>query len=185
MTVSIIDRAADFARRKHVDQYYGGDDFFEAHVERVVEVVREFTDDAATIAAAYLHDTVEDTDTTFEEIATEFGDEVADIVWLVTDPEGEGWSREEKKQALYDQFKTGTPTLRLKAAVVKCGDRIANHRKSLSTINLSKMRMYLREFTDFLATFGTPIVGTPAFKGLWDTLLAQHNALYWKIETYR
>lgn len=41
--------------------------------------------DAATLAAALLHDTVEDTKTTFEEIHAEFGEEVHDLVKECTD----------------------------------------------------------------------------------------------------
>lgn len=55
-----------------------------AHAMRVASLVREMTDDADIIWAAYLHDVLEDTPTTFDEIKDFFGPRVAEYVRILT-----------------------------------------------------------------------------------------------------
>lgn len=84
----LITNARDFAFAAHASigqvRKYTGDDY-SVHVEAVARLVRGVTDDEATIAAAYLHDTVEDTPTTFDDIAERFGADVAYLVIYLTD----------------------------------------------------------------------------------------------------
>lgn len=56
------------------------------HIAEVAEMVSTVTSDPEIIAAAWLHDTVEDTNTTLDEIRTLFGERVAAIVDGLTDP---------------------------------------------------------------------------------------------------
>ncbi|CAG0889317.1 unnamed protein product [Cyprideis torosa] len=79
-------------------------------------------EDVNTILAAILHDTVEDTDTTLEEIAAEFGESVCSIVGEVTDDKT--LSKEERKQK---QVQTA-PTKSLEAKRVKLADKLYNLR---------------------------------------------------------
>ena len=85
---TLIEKARQFAtqahrridhRRKYSKQPY------EVHLKSVAELVSGVTDDAEMIAAAWLHDTVEDTTATLEDIAREFGAEVAALVSDLTD----------------------------------------------------------------------------------------------------
>ncbi|PUB85913.1 MAG: phosphohydrolase [gamma proteobacterium symbiont of Ctena orbiculata] len=78
--------------------------------------------DPDTLIAALLHDTIEDTDATVEEIETEFGKAIADIVMEVTDDET--LSKLERKAL---QIKHA-PALSYKAKLVKLADKIANLR---------------------------------------------------------
>ena len=78
--------------------------------------------DLATLEAAILHDTVEDTDTTFDEIEEHFGLEVRKLVEEVSDDKN--LSRDERKQAQIDHAKTAS----YKAKLVKLGDKIYNLR---------------------------------------------------------
>jgi (p)ppGpp synthase/HD superfamily hydrolase len=74
-----------FAQKKHGGQL--DDDsknYFDYHVQPVAIIVEMVTSDEEIIAAAYLHDTLEDTDTTYEELKCEFGKRVADLVFEVT-----------------------------------------------------------------------------------------------------
>ena len=76
-------RATDFAAIKHRDQRRkNGDIPYVNHPIGVARILIQEAgiDDTATLAAAILHDTVEDTDATHEELVAEFGQEIADLV---------------------------------------------------------------------------------------------------------
>lgn len=87
----LIQKAAKFAAERHTGQTrkYTGEPYF----NHCHEVARTLSDalcvvrdpDEEAIAAAYLHDTLEDTDTTYAELLKEFGARVADLVLQVTD----------------------------------------------------------------------------------------------------
>ena len=66
-------------RRKYTDEPYI------VHPAAVVELVRSVTDSETMLAAAWLHDTVEDTPSTLQDIANYFGEEVAELVEMLTD----------------------------------------------------------------------------------------------------
>ena len=66
-------------RRKFEDAPYM------VHPIRVARIVAEYTDDANVIAAAMMHDVLEDTDVTAEEMRCVFGDAITDLVLEVTD----------------------------------------------------------------------------------------------------
>ena len=80
-------RAAAFAARKHRSQTRadGVTPYF-SHVTRVAFVLRDLygVDDPVALAAAFLHDTLEDTDTDYDELADNFGKLVADYVVALT-----------------------------------------------------------------------------------------------------
>lgn len=61
-----------------------GKDYFSVHVAHVVDILLQVTDDEILLKAACLHDTIEDTDITYEEVARLFGKPVADLVMEVT-----------------------------------------------------------------------------------------------------
>lgn len=84
----ILRRAEQFAigthrrvdqRRKYTDQPY------DAHLRAVVEIVETVTSDPEVLAAAWLHDAIEDTPATYDDIEREFGTEVADLVAELSD----------------------------------------------------------------------------------------------------
>ena len=80
-----IEKAIEFAKRKHATHLDDdGLSFFDSHCKVVAEILSRVTDDEDILAAGYLHDTIEDTDTTFEELEKEFGKTVADLVHEVT-----------------------------------------------------------------------------------------------------
>jgi len=81
-----IYKAIDFARHKHEGQLDDcNEDYFTAHVLPVGRGVTAIVPhDTELIQAAFLHDTIEDTDTTYEEVVKEFGTDVADLVMEVT-----------------------------------------------------------------------------------------------------
>ena len=87
--MGLIEHARDYAAEKHRAQQrkYAGEPYF-VHLEAVVAVLRNHGVDAeAVLAAGYLHDVVEDTPTTLQDITSAFGDEVAELVYWLTDAE--------------------------------------------------------------------------------------------------
>lgn len=82
---SKLSRAIKFASNKHLGQKTdAGGDFFTQHVFKVVQIVNRVTHDDDILCAACLHDVLEDTETTIEEIEEEFGPRVANLVFEVT-----------------------------------------------------------------------------------------------------
>lgn len=83
----LVARAEAFARAAHssIDQRrkYSGEPYIN-HPEAVAKIVASVTDDEPSLAAAWLHDVVEDTPITIGEIAAEFGDDIAGLVENLT-----------------------------------------------------------------------------------------------------
>jgi len=77
-------RASKFAEERHEGQFREGGERFFNHVQRVAEKVLRVAPTSTAIAAAYLHDIVEDGKATFAEISHLFGEEVCNIVRLLT-----------------------------------------------------------------------------------------------------
>lgn len=85
--LSLIDRAIGFAARAHNGQKRKiGNIPYIAHPVAVAMILQDMGCDETIVAAGLLHDTVEDTRVTLDEIRQQFGDEVADIVAGCTEP---------------------------------------------------------------------------------------------------
>src|SRR5213596_2505349 len=76
----LITRAFRFAARAHEGQQRRSGEDFVLHPWGAAKILAELRQDEQTIAAALLHDVVEDTDTEIDEVRTEFGDEIAQLV---------------------------------------------------------------------------------------------------------
>lgn len=122
--VVLVARALDFAARKHQGQRRKGElaEPYVNHLAEVARLVAEATGgrDAALVAAALLHDTVEDTRTTPEELEAEFGPEIAGIVAEVTDDKS--LKKEERKRL---QIETA-PSKSARARIIKIADKTSN-----------------------------------------------------------
>jgi len=75
-----LNRAYVFAMKKHGAQLRASGDPYYSHPVEVAGILTKFKLDSASIIAGLLHDTVEDTDTTIEEIRSLFGEQVAQLV---------------------------------------------------------------------------------------------------------
>jgi len=84
-------------------------------------------DDERVLIAAILHDTVEDTETTAQELVRHFGQEIADIVLEVTDDKS--LLKAERKQQQIDH----APSISRRAKLVKLADKICNLRDIASS----------------------------------------------------
>jgi (p)ppGpp synthase/HD superfamily hydrolase len=135
----VIDRARQFAVERHGDQKYGDLPYW-VHLDRVATLARDYGSDAVVIA--YLHDVVEDTATTLDEIAAEFGSFVSRCVHVVTDEPGA--DRRERKARTYRKMAQVDGELEV-ALIVKAADRLANLRACTSSGNERLLAVYRRE----------------------------------------
>jgi len=135
----LIRRAIDYATEKHEgDEYDGGP--YVAHPIRVLEVLREAGEPWPVLAAAVLHDVVEDTDATVGEIRTLFGAEVADVVAHLTHRDGEDY------EAYLDRVNTHPIAARIKIADIR--DNLAHSEPGT---------WWVDRYTKALARMGEPV----------------------------
>ncbi len=79
---SIASLFAQYKHRKQVRKFDGQP--YYVHPKEVAQIVWKVTRDMDMVKAAYLHDTLEDTDTSFEELQSKFGERVADLAKELT-----------------------------------------------------------------------------------------------------
>lgn len=139
-------RAREFALERHADQQYAGRPYA-YHLERVAQVLTRFGyEGPAYQMAAWLHDVVEDTPTTIDEVRDLFGRSVSDLVWSVT---GIGPNRKTRNADIYrklGEYVFGIP--------LKVADRIVNHDASIfdpvkGCPSFGHAQMYFREGPEF------------------------------------
>lgn len=129
MNTELLDRAIIFAVKAHAGTERRGKGFpYIVHPMEAMEIVATMTPDQELLAAAALHDTVEDTDVTLEEIREEFGEHVAMLVAHESEEEMPDMSEEEswhiRKQAAIDKLAKAP----LDSKMVALGDKLSNMR---------------------------------------------------------
>ena len=129
LDTTLLDRAIIFAVRAHAGTERRGKGFpYIVHPMEAVEIVATMTPDQELLAAAVLHDTVEDTDVTIEQIREEFGDRAASFVAIESDEPHqsrdsvENWRA--RKQAAIDRLARASHD----AKIVALGDKLSNMR---------------------------------------------------------
>ncbi len=129
LDTTLFDKAVLFAVRAHAGTERRGKGFpYIIHPMEAAEIVATITPDPELLAAAILHDTVEDTSVTVEDIRREFGDRIASLVAAESDIELAGQSEEEswhaRKQAAIDRLAAASHD----AKIVAMGDKLSNMR---------------------------------------------------------
>ena len=121
--MNLVDKAIVFAVDKHEGQYRKSLGIpYVSHCFDVMKRLRLYdVEDPEILAAAILHDTIEDTHATREDLLAEFGERVTTIVMECTRPEVEGETREQKFEYLFTFYQKSTAALLLKVA-----DRVCN-----------------------------------------------------------
>lgn len=129
LDTTLLDRAIVFAVRAHAGTERRGKGFpYIVHPMEAVEIVATMTRDQELLAAAVLHDTVEDTDVTIEQIRAEFGERVASFVAAESDEPHqsrdsvENWRA--RKQAAISRIAHASRD----AKIVALGDKLSNMR---------------------------------------------------------
>ncbi len=148
--ISVIRKAYEFAQASHRDQKRFSGEPFIIHPLEVAIILADFKLDTATIAAALLHDVVEDTGTALDVIKTEFGTEVAELVDGVTNI-----SSLKKKSRATAQAETLRKMLMatikdIRVIIIKLADKLHNMR-TLMFLPQEKQVRIARETMDIYA----------------------------------
>lgn len=129
LNTELLDRAIVFAVQAHAGTERRGKGFpYIVHPMEAVAIVATMTADQELLAAAALHDTVEDTDITVEELRAQFGERIATLVAQESDVMIENVSEEDswhaRKQAAIDRLAAAPHD----AKMVALGDKLSNMR---------------------------------------------------------
>ena len=129
LNTELLDRAIVFAVQAHAGTERRGKGFpYIVHPMEAVAIVATMTADQELLAAAALHDTVEDTDVTVEELRAQFGERIATLVAQESDVMIENVSEEDswhaRKQAAIDRLAAAPHD----AKMVALGDKLSNMR---------------------------------------------------------
>lgn len=125
---SLLDRAITFAVKAHQGMERKGKGFpYIVHPMEAVCIVATMTNDQELMAAAALHDVIEDTDTTADDLKKEFGERVAMLVEAESDDKTGGSKAEtwhQRKQDTLDRLRNAD----LDIKIVALGDKLSNMR---------------------------------------------------------
>jgi (p)ppGpp synthase/HD superfamily hydrolase len=136
-----VKEALHYAKMKHMGQWYGDLPYY-AHIKDTVEIAQQLNLSEVIQTACALHDILEDTYLSYNDLSSYFGKLVADIVYDVTDELGK--NRKERKAKTYPKIRGNT-----NAILVKLCDRVANVRHAM--VYDSKMsKLYVKEHKEFL-----------------------------------
>ncbi len=158
---ALVEQAREFAATKHHGRTrrYSKEPYL-THLDRVVAILQEHGfDHPVMLAAAFLHDTIEKTPTTYQELINKFGPEVTELVFWMTDVE-EG--KEQEKNLLSCWRLARAP---IAAKLIKLADVLDNipHVMSYDRKKGEKFREEKRQVVEAMGEFEG--------KGLTDMLL--------------
>jgi guanosine-3',5'-bis(diphosphate) 3'-pyrophosphohydrolase len=175
MTVRQLLAAAIFSADRHRDQRRKGvreTPYINHPLEVAERIVRVGgVDDTEVLVAAILHDTIEDTETTAEEIERHFGNAVAGLVLEVTDDRT--LTSMERKRLVIEH----APHLTPRAKVIKIADKICNVADTASNPPASWSRQRRRDYLDFAEQIVLGCRGTnAALDAEFDEVLADARA---------
>lgn len=144
-----ISAAAVFAAKKHGDQKRKSGEPYLIHPIAVAEILMSFNMDADTVCAGLLHDTIEDTGTTEEEIASLFGKEVGEMVQAVTKITRITQDKSiQEAETIKKMFFAMSKDLRV--ILIKLADKLHNMR-TLSGLSSERRIAYARDCLDIFA----------------------------------
>jgi len=145
-----LTRAFEFACDQHADQRRQSGDEFITHPVGVAQICAGMRLDTETLCAALLHDTVEDTSASLEQIGAEFGEEVAQLVDGVTKLTGMTFeSRDERQAENYRKMMVAMAT-DVRVILIKLADRLHNMR-TLGALPKQKQTAKARETLEIYA----------------------------------
>jgi len=166
-----LQKAQEFALKAHGQQMYGKQPY-KVHLEHVHEVMMRYRrthEDLLLLMGSWLHDALEDTPTSKTELKKNFGEEIADMVFRVTDEPGA--DRAEKKRKTYPKIRGHKD-----ATILKLCDRIANVEASSNVPE--KLKMYWdehREFSEALRVEPFEIILAKLWEHLDQLLSTDHK----------
>jgi RelA/SpoT family (p)ppGpp synthetase len=146
----LIGRAFEFAYQLHQGQYRKSGEPYIAHPVAVAELLRDLGGSAAMIAAGFLHDVVEDTEVTSQEIEERFGPEVRQLVEGVTKLSKINFTSKTESQAENFRRMFLAMAQDIRVIVVKLADRLHNMR-TLQYMSEASRRRSAQETRDIFA----------------------------------
>lgn len=177
--IDLICRAFEFAYQLHEGQYRASGEPYIAHPVAVAGLLRDLGGSGVMIAAGFLHDVVEDTDVTPEEIETRFGVEVRRLVEGVTKLSKFNFSSKTERQAENFRRMFLAMAADIRVIVVKLADRLHNMR-TLEHLPTQKQRSISQETREIFAPLANRL-GIGRFK--WE--LEDLAFKYLEPESYR
>lgn len=161
----LIRRAYDYGRRMHDGQFrHSGEPYF-THPVAVAAILTEMRLDDATIVTALLHDTIEDTRSTWSEVAELFGRDIADLIDGVTKLTNLQLSGTHSKQAENFRKLFMAMSRDLRVILVKLADRLHNMR-TIKSMRPDKQVQKARETMDIFA----PLAGRMGMQWMREEL---------------
>ncbi len=148
--LSLIEQAYDFSLKHHRGQLRASGEPYVLHPLEVAQVLAEIRMDSTAIAAGLLHDAVEDTPVTPQEIATLFGEQVAHIVNGVTKIEKIQFANREDRQAENVRKMLLAMVTDVRVVLIKLADRLHNMR-TLEHLPPERQESIARETLDIYA----------------------------------
>src|SRR5207237_7912598 len=145
-----VERAFVFACEHHADQLRRSGEDFIIHPVGVAKICAGMRLDTETLCAALLHDTVEDTSASLEEVSAAFGDEIGGLIDGVTKLTGLTFqSRDEAQAENYRKMMVAMAT-DIRVILIKLADRLHNMR-TISALSKQKQIEKARETLDIYA----------------------------------
>jgi len=148
---ALLNKAYVYAMKAHGKQFRASGDPYFAHPLEVAAILTELKLDESTIATALLHDTIEDTLATYEDIKENFGKGIADLVDGVTKLTGLEIFSERTKQAENFRKLMLAITGDIRVLLVKLADRLHNMRTLQYIAQPEKRRRIAQETFDVYA----------------------------------
>jgi guanosine-3',5'-bis(diphosphate) 3'-pyrophosphohydrolase len=147
---ALITRAYEVARAAHEGQVRRSGDPYIQHPLAVAKILAELGLDDVTLSAALLHDSVEDTGVTLEQVAEEFGDDVAAIVDGVTKLDRVSFDSKEAQQAATMRKMLVAMAKDIRVLLIKLADRLHNMR-TIAALRADKQQRIAQETLDVYA----------------------------------
>ncbi len=126
--IPLIRKAYEFSDKAHAGQKRQSGEPFVEHCLEVAFILAEQHMDSTTIAAGLIHDVVEDTPATIEDVRENFGDEIAELVDGVTKLGSVRYASREEQQAEYFRKMLLTMARDIRVILIKLADRLHNMR---------------------------------------------------------
>lgn len=149
-SVALVNKAYEAARIAHISQQRSSGEAYINHPIAVARIVADIGLDDISLAAALLHDAVEDTEITLEDVQRNFGDEVASLVDGVTKLERLQFDSREAQQAATMRKMLVAMARDMRVLIIKLADRLHNMR-TLAGMPLDKQQRVAQETLDIYA----------------------------------
>jgi (p)ppGpp synthase/HD superfamily hydrolase len=167
-----LDKAVAFATRCHGDQTRPAGEPYSEHLLEATRVLVEAVGvtDIDILLAAVLHDVVEDTACTLDDVRDEFGDRVATLVdWVTKPPRPEGQTREDARTAYLTRLQSAPSD----AILLKLADRLSNVQRLDTHPRPEKRRDYYNETVRFILPLADRDPWFHDWYGKWRTEFSQ------------